>query len=88
MDLRHWPGWVLERHAGGVTTQMRLLHWLLRALSDHIMLPLFDRLGGTMDTTLGRRLCVPHTVVDETFAFHLVFDEAPPWAATASGDTG
>ena len=27
-------------------------------------------------------------IVDETFAFHLVFDEAPPWAATASGDTG
>ena len=27
-------------------------------------------------------------IVDETFAFHLVFDEAPRWAATASGDTG
>jgi len=52
------------------------------------MLPLFDRLGGTTDTTLGGRSCVLHTVVDETFAFHLEFDEAPPWAATASGDSG
>ena len=41
---------------------MRLLHWLLRALSDRIMLPLFGALGGTMDSTLGGRLCVLHTV--------------------------
>ena len=165
---------------------MRLLHWLLRALSDRIMLPLFELLGGTMDTTLGGRLCVLHTigrrsgqpreiplnyvpttagvgllagfgrgagwvynlrerprvsllvgertydataieltdrgqaiavtrgvlqnagamgffygwdprrasqaqvggVVDDTFAFHLVFDEAPPWAATGAQQNG
>ncbi len=41
---------------------MRLLHWLLRTLSDRIMLPLFELLGGTMDTTLGGRMCVLHTV--------------------------
>ncbi|MEX1361638.1 MAG: nitroreductase family deazaflavin-dependent oxidoreductase, partial [Nannocystaceae bacterium] len=45
-----------------VTAQMRILHWLLRALSDRIMLPLFALLGGTMDTTLGGRLCVLLTV--------------------------
>ena len=41
---------------------MRLLHWLLRALSDHIMLPLFGVLGGTRDSTLGGRMCVLFTV--------------------------
>ena len=41
---------------------MRLLHWLLRALSDRIMLPFFDLLGGTRDSTLGGRLCVLYTV--------------------------
>ena len=45
-----------------VSAQMRLLHWLLRALSDRIMLPLFEVLGGTMDTTLGGRLCVLYTI--------------------------
>lgn len=45
-----------------MTAQMRILHWLLRAFSDRLMLPLFELLGGTMDTTLGGRLCVLHTV--------------------------
>jgi deazaflavin-dependent oxidoreductase (nitroreductase family) len=45
-----------------MTTRMRLLHWLLRALSDRIMLPFFESFGGTMDSTLGGRLCVLHTV--------------------------
>lgn len=40
---------------------MRLLHWLLRTLSDRIMLPFFDLVGGTVDTTLGGRLCVLRT---------------------------
>lgn len=42
--------------------RMRLLHRLLRLLSDYLMLPFFDVLGGTRDTTLGGRLCVLRTV--------------------------
>ena len=55
-------GEALDRDDSRVTAQMRLLHWLLRALSDRIMLPLFGVLGGTMDTTLGGRLCVLYTI--------------------------
>ena len=55
-------GGALDRDDSRVTVQMRLLHWLLRALSDRIMLPLFEVLGGTMDSTLGGRLCVFYTI--------------------------
>lgn len=41
---------------------MRILHGLLRVLSDRLMLPLFELLGGTRDTTLGGRMCVLRTV--------------------------
>jgi len=41
---------------------MRILHWALRCLSDRLMLPFFDLLGGTRDTVLGGRLCVLYTI--------------------------
>ena len=62
-----------------MTTQMRLLHWLLRVLSDRLMLPLFELLGGTMDTTLGGRLCVLHAVgrMDAEEATYIPASEYP-----------
>ncbi|HSM32960.1 MAG TPA: nitroreductase family deazaflavin-dependent oxidoreductase [Anaerolineae bacterium] len=40
----------------------RLIHRLLRLLSDHLMLPLFEAMGGTQDSVLGGRLCVLRTI--------------------------
>ena len=47
---------------GGMSIQMRLLHRLMRLMSDYLMLPFFDALGGTCDSTLGGRLCVLRTI--------------------------
>jgi len=44
-----------------MSIQMRLLHRLLRLMSDYLMLPFFDA-GGTRDSTLGGRLCVLRTI--------------------------
>ena len=41
---------------------MWLLRRSMRLLSDYLMLPWFDMLGGTRDSVLGGRLCVLHTV--------------------------